>query len=90
VPHKSLTVEKAIQNWVHYEGNVFRFPGGGTQFPQGADTYIDQLASVIPIAEGKVRTALDTGCGVRESLYPENAYICLLSNLFGLLFLHVL
>lgn len=66
VPHKSLTVEKAIQNWVHYEGNVFRFPGGGTQFPQGADKYIDQLASVIPIAEGKVRTALDTGCGVRE------------------------
>ncbi|PWZ52998.1 hypothetical protein Zm00014a_042655 [Zea mays] len=64
VPHKSLTVEKAIQNWVHYEGNVFRFPGGGTQFPQGADKYIDQLASVIPIAEGKVRTALDTGCGV--------------------------
>jgi hypothetical protein len=56
VPHKSLTVEKAIQNWVHYEGNVFRFPGGGTQFPQGADKYIDHLASVIPIAEGKVRT----------------------------------
>ncbi|KAM3278595.1 hypothetical protein ACQJBY_046089 [Aegilops geniculata] len=64
VPHKSLTVEKAIQNWVHYEGNVFRFPGGGTQFPEGADKYIDQLASVIPITKGKVRTALDTGCGV--------------------------
>ncbi|XP_078444167.1 S-adenosyl-L-methionine-dependent methyltransferases superfamily protein [Wolffia australiana] len=64
VPYKSLTVEKAIQNWVHYEGNVFRFPGGGTQFPQGADTYIDQLASVIPILNGTVRTALDTGCGV--------------------------
>ena len=64
-PYKSLTVEKAIQNWVQYEGNVFRFPGGGTQFPQGADKYIDQLASVIPIANGTVRTALDTGCGVR-------------------------
>lgn len=64
VPYKSLTVEKAIQNWVQYEGNVFRFPGGGTQFPQGADAYIDQLASVIPIANGSVRTALDTGCGV--------------------------
>ncbi|EPS64080.1 hypothetical protein M569_10695, partial [Genlisea aurea] len=63
-PYKSLTVEKAIQNWVQYEGNVFRFPGGGTQFPQGADKYIDQLASVIPIADGTVRTALDTGCGV--------------------------
>ncbi|XP_064977538.1 probable methyltransferase PMT2 isoform X2 [Musa acuminata AAA Group] len=64
VPYKSLTVEKAVQNWVHYEGNVFRFPGGGTQFPQGADKYIDQLASVIPIDNGTVRTALDTGCGV--------------------------
>ena len=64
-PYKSLTVEKAIQNWVQYEGNVFRFPGGGTQFPQGADKYIDQLASVLPIANGTVRTALDTGCGVR-------------------------
>ncbi|KAH9709527.1 putative methyltransferase PMT2 [Citrus sinensis] len=55
---------KAIQNWIQYEGNVFRFPGGGTQFPQGADKYIDQLASVIPIKNGTVRTALDTGCGV--------------------------
>ncbi|KAD2393673.1 hypothetical protein R6Q59_012028 [Mikania micrantha] len=63
-PYKALTVEKAIQNWIQYEGNVFRFPGGGTQFPQGADAYIDQLASVIPIANGTVRTALDTGCGV--------------------------
>uniref|UniRef100_A0A5B6YYI5 Methyltransferase n=1 Tax=Davidia involucrata TaxID=16924 RepID=A0A5B6YYI5_DAVIN len=63
-PYKSLTVEKAIQNWIQYEGNVFRFPGGGTQFPQGADAYIDQLASVIPIENGTVRTALDTGCGV--------------------------
>ncbi|QHO12002.1 putative methyltransferase [Arachis hypogaea] len=63
-PYKSLTVEKAIQNWIQYEGSVFRFPGGGTQFPQGADKYIDQLASVIPINDGTVRTALDTGCGV--------------------------
>ncbi|GFP87359.1 probable methyltransferase pmt2 [Phtheirospermum japonicum] len=53
-PYKSLTVEKAIQNWIQYEGNVFRFPGGGTQFPQGADKYIDQLASVIPIENGTV------------------------------------
>ncbi|XP_010066916.2 probable methyltransferase PMT2 [Eucalyptus grandis] len=63
-PYKALTVEKAIQNWIQYEGSVFRFPGGGTQFPQGADKYIDQLASVIPIDNGTVRTALDTGCGV--------------------------
>ncbi|KAL1347358.1 hypothetical protein HN51_020819 [Arachis hypogaea] len=63
-PYKSLTVEKAVQNWIQYEGNVFRFPGGGTQFPQGADAYIDELASVIPLDNGMVRTALDTGCGV--------------------------
>lgn len=68
VPYKSLTVEKAVQNWVQYEGNVFRFPGGGTQFPQGADKYIDHLASVIPIANGTVRTALDTGCGVSRDV----------------------
>ncbi|KAK4769032.1 hypothetical protein SAY86_027182 [Trapa natans] len=64
VPYKSLTVEKAVQNWVQYQGDVFKFPGGGTMFPQGADAYIDELASVIPIADGSVRTALDTGCGV--------------------------
>ncbi|KAF2311330.1 hypothetical protein GH714_021820 [Hevea brasiliensis] len=63
-PYKSLTVEKAVQNWIQYEGNVFRFPGGGTQFPHGADAYISQLASVIPMDNGLVRTALDTGCGV--------------------------
>ncbi|KAJ8772963.1 hypothetical protein K2173_028140 [Erythroxylum novogranatense] len=63
-PYKSLTVEKAVQNWIQYEGNVFRFPGGGTQFPHGADAYINQLASVIPMDNGIVRTALDTGCGV--------------------------
>lgn len=63
-PYKSLTVEKAVQNWVQYEGAVFRFPGGGTQFPHGADKYIDQLASVVPFADGSVRTVLDTGCGV--------------------------
>ncbi|RWV96606.1 hypothetical protein GW17_00040663 [Ensete ventricosum] len=76
VPYKSLTVEKAVQNWVHYEGNVFRFPGGGTQFPQGADKYIDQLASVIPIDNGTVRTALDTGCGV----WNISVYISALSS----------
>ncbi|KAJ0051362.1 hypothetical protein Pint_01151 [Pistacia integerrima] len=64
VPHKSLTVEKAVQNWVQFQGNVFKFPGGGTMFPQGADAYIDELATVIPIKDGSVRTALDTGCGV--------------------------
>lgn len=64
VPYRSLAVEKAVQNWVQYQGDVLKFPGGGTMFPQGADAYIDELASVIPIKDGTVRTALDTGCGV--------------------------
>ncbi|XP_057519180.1 probable methyltransferase PMT14 [Amaranthus tricolor] len=64
VPYKHLTVEKAGQHWVEFQGNVFKFPGGGTMFPQGADAYIDELASVIPIKDGSIRTALDTGCGV--------------------------
>ncbi|KAK1304322.1 putative methyltransferase PMT15 [Acorus calamus] len=29
VPHKELTVEKAVQNWIRVEGDKFRFPGGG-------------------------------------------------------------
>ncbi|KVH89728.1 putative S-adenosyl-L-methionine-dependent methyltransferase [Cynara cardunculus var. scolymus] len=64
VPFKHLAVEKANQHWIEFQGNVFKFPGGGTMFPQGADAYINELASVIPIADGSVRTALDTGCGV--------------------------
>ncbi|XP_031269109.1 probable methyltransferase PMT2 [Pistacia vera] len=63
-PYKSLTVEKAVQNWIQYEGNVLKFPGGGTQFPHGAVAYINELASVIPMDNRMVRTALDTGCGV--------------------------
>ncbi|GJS82833.1 40S ribosomal protein S9-2-like protein [Tanacetum coccineum] len=38
------------------------FPGGGIQFSEGADTYIDQVASVISINNGTARTVLDTGC----------------------------
>ncbi|KAJ3673361.1 hypothetical protein LUZ60_006735 [Juncus effusus] len=64
VPYKKLTVEKAGQNWVRFEGKVFRFPGGGTQFADGAKRYIDELAKVVPVGNGSVRTVLDTGCGV--------------------------
>ncbi|KAL6181612.1 hypothetical protein ACLB2K_048263 [Fragaria x ananassa] len=63
-PYRSLVVEKAVQNWIQYEGNVFKFPGGGTQFPHGADAYINELAAMIPMDNGIIRTALDTGCGV--------------------------
>lgn len=66
IPHKELSIEKAGQNWVHVEGNRFRFPGGGTMFPRGADAYIDEIGKLIPLTSGKIRTAIDTGCGVRK------------------------
>lgn len=55
-----------MQNWVQYEGDVFRFPGGGKKFPQGADAYLEQLASVIPINDGTIRIVLDPRCGVSQ------------------------
>ncbi|XP_021892201.1 probable methyltransferase PMT15 isoform X2 [Carica papaya] len=64
VPHKELTIEKAVQNWIRFEGDRFRFPGGGTMFPNGADAYIDDIAKLISLKDGSIRTALDTGCGV--------------------------
>ncbi|KAA8520578.1 hypothetical protein F0562_014834 [Nyssa sinensis] len=64
VPHKYLTVEKAVQNWVRFEGDRFRFPGGGTMFPHGADAYIDDIGKLINLKDGSIRTAIDTGCGV--------------------------
>ncbi|GFZ21067.1 S-adenosyl-L-methionine-dependent methyltransferases superfamily protein [Actinidia rufa] len=64
VPHKHLTVEKAGQNWVRFEGDRFGFPGGGTMFPHGADVYIDEIGKLINLRDGSIRTAIDTGCGV--------------------------
>jgi Putative S-adenosyl-L-methionine-dependent methyltransferase len=64
VPYKSLTVDEAAQNWVQTDGDLLKFPGGGSMFPQGAEAYIDELATVIPLKDGTIRTALDTGCGV--------------------------
>ncbi|KAI0499867.1 hypothetical protein KFK09_018075 [Dendrobium nobile] len=64
VPHKELAVEKAVQNWIRVEGDKFRFPGGGTMFPNGADAYIDDIDHLISLSDGSIRTAIDTGCGV--------------------------
>ncbi|KAJ7962313.1 S-adenosyl-L-methionine-dependent methyltransferases superfamily protein [Quillaja saponaria] len=64
VPHKELTVEKKKQNWVKYDGDRFRFPGGGTMFPRGAKAYIDEIGKLINLNDGSIRTAIDTGCGV--------------------------
>jgi hypothetical protein len=87
-PYKSLTVEKAVQNWVQYEGAVFRFPGGGTQFPHGADKYIDQLANVVPFADGTVRTVLDTGCGVSTFVPLSRCHYTLVTSIL-LTYVHV-
>lgn len=65
-PHKELTVEKAIQKWVQFQGEKLHFPGGGTFSAGGADKYIDDIAALIPLNDGTVRTAIDTGCGVRK------------------------
>lgn len=64
IPHKELSIEKAVQNWIQVEGDRFRFPGGGTMFPRGADAYIDDINELIPLTDGTIRTAIDTGCGV--------------------------
>ncbi|KAJ0974557.1 hypothetical protein J5N97_016522 [Dioscorea zingiberensis] len=64
IPHKELSIEKAVQNWIQVEGDRFRFPGGGTMFPRGADAYIDDINALIPLTDGSIRTAVDTGCGV--------------------------
>jgi len=63
-PHKELTVEKAIQKWVQYQGEKLYFPGGGTFSAGGADKYIEDIAALIPLDDGTIRTAIDTGCGV--------------------------
>ncbi|MQM00159.1 hypothetical protein Taro_032892 [Colocasia esculenta] len=64
IPHRELSIEKAVQNWIQVEGDRFRFPGGGTMFPRGADAYIDDINALISLTDGGIRTALDTGCGV--------------------------
>ncbi|KAJ3672467.1 hypothetical protein LUZ60_007188 [Juncus effusus] len=63
-PHMDLVEEKGVQNWIKKEGEVFAFPGGGTMFSGGADRYLDEIGKVVPIGDGSVRTAVDTGCGV--------------------------
>ncbi|KAH9300342.1 hypothetical protein KI387_011925, partial [Taxus chinensis] len=66
VPHTKLAVYKKLQNWMRVEGEHIIFPGGGTQFKNGALHYIDFVEETIPdIAWGKhSRVILDVGCGV--------------------------
>ncbi|CAK9140032.1 unnamed protein product [Ilex paraguariensis] len=66
VPHTKLAVVKGHQNWVKVSGDYLTFPGGGTQFKNGALHYIDLIQKSLPnIAWGKrSRVVLDVGCGV--------------------------
>nr|XP_015888513.2 probable methyltransferase PMT24 isoform X1 [Ziziphus jujuba var. spinosa]XP_015888515.2 probable methyltransferase PMT24 isoform X1 [Ziziphus jujuba var. spinosa] len=66
VPNTKLAVVKGHQNWVKVSGEYLIFPGGGTQFKNGALHYIDFIQKSLPnIAWGKrSRVILDVGCGV--------------------------
>uniref|UniRef100_A0A453G711 Methyltransferase n=1 Tax=Aegilops tauschii subsp. strangulata TaxID=200361 RepID=A0A453G711_AEGTS len=66
VPHTKLAEYKGHQNWVKVSGDHLLFPGGGTQFKNGALHYIDTIQQALPdIAWGKrSRVILDVGCGV--------------------------
>ncbi|KAM7499400.1 hypothetical protein LguiA_023814 [Lonicera macranthoides] len=66
VPHPKLVQYKKEQNWVRKSGDYFVFPGGGTQFKDGVNHYIDYIEKTLPRIEwGKrTRVILDVGCGV--------------------------
>jgi hypothetical protein len=66
VPHTKLAEYKKRQNWVRVSGEHITFPGGGTQFKNGALHYIDFIEETIPdVAWGRrSRVVLDVGCGV--------------------------
>ncbi|KAH7447140.1 hypothetical protein KP509_01G093300 [Ceratopteris richardii] len=66
VPHPGLISYKKDQNWVKKSNDKLIFPGGGTQFKQGALHYIDYIQESFPkISWGKrTRVILDVGCGV--------------------------
>ncbi|CAO2818763.1 unnamed protein product [Amaranthus hypochondriacus] len=70
IPHTHLATEKSDQNWMVVRGEKIAFPGGGTHFHYGADKYIRAMANMLGFPsdiinnEGKLRTALDVGCGV--------------------------
>ncbi|KAI3936862.1 hypothetical protein MKW92_039340 [Papaver armeniacum] len=66
VPHTRLVDDKGGQNWIERDNDVFKFPGGGTQFIHGAYQYLNQISQMVPeIAFGNhFRVVLDVGCGV--------------------------
>ncbi|KAL0359144.1 UNVERIFIED_CONTAM: putative methyltransferase PMT23 [Sesamum angustifolium] len=66
VPHPKLVEYKKDQRWVMKRGEYFYFPGGGTQFRNGVNFYINSIEKTLPGSEWgkKTRVILDVGCGV--------------------------
>ncbi|CAN7141912.1 unnamed protein product [Brassica rapa subsp. narinosa] len=69
VNHTHLAEVKGGQNWVHEQGELWWFPGGGTHFKHGAPEYIQRLGNMTTNETGDLRSAgveqvLDVGCGV--------------------------
>lgn len=46
VPHPKLVEYKKDQHWVVKSGEYLVFPGGGTQFKEGVDHYIEFIQKV--------------------------------------------
>jgi hypothetical protein len=46
VPHPKLVEYKKDQHWVVKSGEYLKFPGGGTQFKDGVDHYIEFIEKV--------------------------------------------
>lgn len=65
VPYDWISNKKSTQHWLRKEGDKFFFPGGGTMFPNGVNSYVKLMQKLIPgMKNGTIRTAIDTGCGV--------------------------
>ncbi|XP_057738547.1 probable methyltransferase PMT23 [Arachis stenosperma] len=66
VPRTKLIEYKKEQNWVVKSDNYLVFPGGGTQFKDGVDHYVEYIEKTLPAIQwGKnIRVVLDVGCGV--------------------------
>ncbi|KAE8722058.1 putative methyltransferase PMT22 [Hibiscus syriacus] len=65
-PPSKLVEYKKDQNWVRKSGDYFVFPGGGTQFKDGVNFYIDFIQKTLPAIKcgEHIRVVLDVGCGV--------------------------
>ncbi|CAL0317947.1 unnamed protein product [Lupinus luteus] len=66
VPHARLVKGKGGQKWISIKKDKIVFRGGGTQFIEGADKYLDKISAMVPdIAFGhNTRVALDIDSGV--------------------------